>query len=33
MNKKSTLSAWIIAAMMAMAPVGVTAQRVDFLFI
>ena len=26
MNKKSTLSAWIIAAMMAMAPVGVTAQ-------
>lgn len=26
MNKKSTLSAWIIAAMMAMGPVGVTAQ-------
>lgn len=26
MNKKSTLSAWIIAAMMAMAPAGVTAQ-------
>ena len=26
MNKKSTLSAWVIAAMMAMAPVGVTAQ-------
>ena len=26
MNKKSTLSAWIIAAMMAMAPTGVTAQ-------
>ena len=26
MNKKSTLSAWIIAAMMAMAPVGMTAQ-------
>ena len=26
MNKKSTLSAWIIADMMAMAPVGVTAQ-------
>lgn len=26
MNKKSTLRAWIIAAMMAMAPVGVTAQ-------
>ena len=26
MNKKSTLSAWTIAAMMAMAPVGVTAQ-------
>ena len=26
MNKKSTLSAWIIAAMMAMAPAGMTAQ-------
>lgn len=26
MNKKSTLSAWIIATMMAMAPAGVTAQ-------
>ena len=26
MNKKSTLSAWIIAAMMAMGPAGVTAQ-------
>ena len=26
MNKKTTLSAWIIAAMMAMGPVGVTAQ-------
>ena len=26
MNKKSTLSAWIIASMMAMAPAGVTAQ-------
>ena len=26
MNKKSILSAWIIAAMMAMAPAGVTAQ-------
>lgn len=26
MNKKSTLSAWVIAAMMAMAPAGVTAQ-------
>ena len=26
MNKKSTLSAWIIAAMMTMAPVGANAQ-------
>ena len=26
MNKKSTLSAWIIAAMMAMGPASVTAQ-------